>query len=1114
MAKEGDGAINNISTDALSWIVPDVSSSPTKIDGTVSVMNLFGTPAVGTTVKGSLQLKPVGPTVKDFPGFSFINPYSETKSFSEDLGEVSTDAQGNAVFDLKLHRFQNAIYRLVFLAEAKELGSGRTVYSQVRTTINPLPYLVGFSANSNLNFVRRGSQAAVQVIAIDNQNKKVATPALTEKVSRIDSVSTLMKNPAGTYVYGVQEKKIPIREVQTTISEAGNTIDVANSFDPGTYSYELYSSVNVDDATRVLEFRFSVVGDSGLHSRNPKVSEVKVRLNKRDFQAHDPIDIALEAPYPGSGFITIAKDKVYAHQFFHCETTECTQSIAMPEDLEGNGYVQVDYVRAVDSDDIYTNPFSSAVEPILVNAARRTVPITITSPNKVKPGTEIALSVSAIRPTKAVVSGVDEGILQVARYKRPDPMSVFYAKKSLEVSTTQILDLLLPEYEVERRLAAIGGDDDAILGKVKNPFKRKNQKPVVYFSDIIDLDAAPKILHVPVPDYFNGTVHFFAVGADLQSVGVTESTTTVQGDLIVQPTVPLAVAPGDVFTASALVTNIAADQKVVLSVQPEVNGIELVDTTGGKTPNPLFEKSISVGSEGVFEIPMRASDHLGDKSLTFTAKAGNKTASYTLSLSVRPPTIKRTQIVQTALTVGDNTVKNLPKLYADFGTKTARISNSPSVFLAGLSEYVGSYPYGCSEQLLSQIAFKVAYDLEPDAAFIRRALQLLAGRVVTDSGVALWDGESISNPDASMHAALVFLKLSERNIAIPDTQKSFLLQYLRDRVTLNPSTNAAALQSAKSLYYLTAFEEMVGDQVVALRTNLDSDPRFKGWNSGRIGLFLAGAYRGAQFTDEGNELIKKVVLPNKKAFLESGTNGAVHTFEDYLAVLAEYQEVLRKYFVSQYATSWAASLQSQINDELYAGHFSTYSAAKLALASSDAGTPIEIKAFSVGDESVTVNAKIPSFIQVISDGYAVTPPADSEHGIDIHREYVGKDGAVLSDLAHGVIKVGDEVTVRIRVRSNTTDVYNAVISDVLPAGFEIIKDSPHVECPDCFSPLFKQLLDDRALFFGDITTKPQLFEYRLRAVTKGEFVLPAITAESMYAPDVYGVFGSGRIRID
>ena len=60
--------------------------------------------------------------------------------------------------------------------------------------------------------------------------------------------------------------------------------------------------------------------------------------------------------------------------------------------------------------------------------------------------------------TPLLLFAVDEGILQVARYTTPDPLGFLFQKRSLDVGTVQILDLILPEFRAALMQAAPGGD--------------------------------------------------------------------------------------------------------------------------------------------------------------------------------------------------------------------------------------------------------------------------------------------------------------------------------------------------------------------------------------------------------------------------------------------------------------------------------------------------------------------------------------------------------------------------------------------------------------------------------------------------------------------------------
>ena len=102
--------------------------------------------------------------------------------------------------------------------------------------------------------------------------------------------------------------------------------------------------------------------------------------------------------------------------------------------------------------------------------------------------------------SRVAVLAVDEGILQVARYKNPDPLGYFFQKRMLEVETTQILDLILPEFKRFLALAAPGGDADGGFARHLNPFNRKRKPPVAYWSGVVDVGPGGRGLHAtPCP---------------------------------------------------------------------------------------------------------------------------------------------------------------------------------------------------------------------------------------------------------------------------------------------------------------------------------------------------------------------------------------------------------------------------------------------------------------------------------------------------------------------------------------------------------------------------------------------------------------------------------------
>jgi Large extracellular alpha-helical protein len=102
----------------------------------------------------------------------------------------------------------------------------------------------------------------------------------------------------------------------------------------------------------------------------------------------------------------------------------------------------------------------------------------------------------------------DEGILQVTDYKTPDPLGFYFRKCMLRVDTAQIVDLIIPEFSLLRSVSAFGGGGDI---QRLNPFKRVTEKPVVFWSGIVDADSTKREVVYDVPDYFDGTLKIMAV---------------------------------------------------------------------------------------------------------------------------------------------------------------------------------------------------------------------------------------------------------------------------------------------------------------------------------------------------------------------------------------------------------------------------------------------------------------------------------------------------------------------------------------------------------------------------------------------------------------------------
>ena len=117
------------------------------------------------------------------------------------------------------------------------------------------------------------------------------------------------------------------------------------------------------------------------------------------------------------------------------------------------------------------------------------------------------------------------------------------------------------------------------------------------------------------------------------------------------------------------------------------------------------------------------------------------------------------------------------------------------------------------------------------------------------------------------------------------------------------------------------------------------------------------------------------------------------------------------------------------------------------------------------------------------------------------------------------MKQGEVIVVDISIDAGLA-YKNVLVEDLLPACFEIenprIATSETVEWikKDIFEPGHIDIRDDRLLLFTDLPgTSNMHYRYVVRAVTKGKFILPAVSASCMYDPSIVSVSGQGDIEV-
>jgi alpha-2-macroglobulin len=101
----------------------------------------------------------------------------------------------------------------------------------------------------------------------------------------------------------------------------------------------------------------------------------------------------------------------------------------------------------------------------------------------------------------------------------------------------------------------------------------------------------------------------------------------------------------------------------------------------------------------------------------------------------------------------------------------------------------------------------------------------------------------------------------------------------------------------------------------------------------------------------------------------------------------------------------------------------------------------------------------------------------------------------------------------------STSIENVVITDLLPAGFEIenprTKDIPGMDwIKDGATPTALDVRDDRIHFFVDAYSNRQTYFYAVRAVSPGQYKMGPVSADAMYNGEYHSYNGAGIIRVE
>lgn len=1072
----------------------------------IDLQNLYGAPAAQHTLQADYNLVPASFKFAKYKDFTFKNPLQTQKvrAYNDNLPETKTDKDGKASIDIDLSSFEQGTYNLYLQINGFEAGSARGVSTGLSALVSPAEYLIGWKTDGDLNYIAKNTERKIEFIAIDNKLQPLDKSNLILTFARKEYAPSLVEQKNGTYEYQMTAHEQNISQTPLSIGSGGKS-ELLLTAEAGDYSL----SISDENGTILAKIDYSVAGETNLKFSADKDARLELKLDKSEYAAGENIAMQITAPYSGYGLITIERDNVYAYKWFKSHTTSVSEQITLPKDIEGNAYVNVAFFRSLQSPEIYTPAMSYAAAAFNINKSNRRLDIELNTPEIVKPGDDLVIGYKTSEPANIVIYGVNEGILQVANYKTPNLLNIFLNKKALQVYTYQIMDLIMPDISFLRRLSSVGGDggdDEEMLNLNLNPFARKTDKPVAFWSGILDTQNSSGNYTYHVPETFNGNLRVMAEAVSEARFGSAEKSVLARGDFALTPSGPYNAAPNDEFVIGLSVGNLLEQPaKIKFSLDAD-NGLEI-----------LSEKEqtldLAANSEALLKFRLKAGQSLGSKTLTFKAVNqldANQHAVMPYTLSIRPAVPFSTKF-DMGLAKNEYTLKKADDLYAEYRLQQLSASVSPLVLAQGLLQYLDKYPHYCTEQTISKVFPTVelffkspelvknidVYALFDDAVRILRERQTISG------GFTAWsnNGLEVDTRD-SLYAAHFLVLAKQHGFNVPENLLDSALEYSATIAAQQPE-NLDDIAPAYAAYILTLSGKTTTNYWLNLEEFFKANYA-KEWQQSLNAEFLASGYILLQ------DAKRALSLAGQYKNTQNPVDNAVNIY------------LLATHFPEKLKTLNKESLETLL-EPLKNANFATYSASWSVLALNAFNNftddknikfsefetfynPFPTVAYTPQTKDLTVSAAKPFYYVNNQQGFSKNATfSPMANGLEVSKTYYDKNDQTVSSA-----KLGDVLTVKVNYRSLGKDPINDVaFVDLLAGCFEVVDNSLTLD-DDTYS---YEIREDRVNVYATAFVSKHSFSYKVKVVAEGTFSLPPVYGSAMYQPLVRANSALSKISV-
>lgn len=1102
----------------LDWEPMEGEKKDQQLKGKLSANWLHGATAQNLKAEASVTYTQSQVVFKNYENYVFDDPSKKFTSETKEIFKGNLSAAGVADITADLHLEGEAPGMLKANVKARVYEPG----GNFSTSYFSIPFhtyetYVGIEdemTGSSNNMLSTNKAHAIKMVTLDTKGKPVSGKKLTIELHKISWKWWWDATEDDDFSYNGRSfsQCVQTDSLITKNGEAQWMLRVGAA-EWGRYLIKVWDA-DGHCSGKIVYMDWPGWGGRG-EEENPQGTKMLIfNANKDVYAVGENITLNIPTGFAGRALLSLESGTKVISSYWITAQKGMTQfTFPATKNMTPNVYAHITLLQphAQTSNDLPMRMYG--ILPLRVEDPATHLHPVITMADQLKPEQKSSVRIGE-RDGKAMtytIAIVDEGLLDLTRYRTPDVWSNFNERQALDVKTWDMFDNVAgADASKIKNLLSIGGDGSRgpLEGAKANRFK-----PVVLFLGPFHSGAGENKTHAfTLPNYV-GSVRVIVIAAENGNYGTSEKNVAVKKPLMLLGTLPRVLGPNESFKFPITVFAMESRIKKV-SVQLEVNG--LLTSTG----NTMQQITFTETGDKLVSFPLNVKGAIGKATVRVTARSGKEVAVYETEIEVRNPNPAIYNVSETTLDAGKLWAQScMPLGMKGSNHATIEVSSIPPLNLTKRLGYLIHYPYGCVEQTTSsvfpQLFLNKLLSLSSEQKNevdknIKTGITRLKTFQLNDGSLSYWQGDYETNDWGTCYAGHFMIEAERIGYILPYGFKEKWINY--QKTTARNWNDGDEVSQAYRLYLLALAKAPEIGAMNRMRLNkIQSTPAI--W-------YLAASYHLAGQTELAKEMTATALLTITDYKELSNTFGSDE--RDKAIILQSLSVMGQKTKAAPIMRELAATLNSSEYMNTQATAYALVSIATYTGATRIAsnihfsyhtqdGSWKEVHTTSPiwqytwnNNEANTVELKNMDqgilFAKVITTGIPIEgDKTDAANGLSMNIKYISMDGRMLNPAS---ITQGTDFMALVTLANTGPRNYQQMsLTQIFPSGWEIHNSrmAPSGKTYNYDVPDYEDIRDDRVNCFYDLAVKQKkTFMVLLHASYEGRFYLPTIYSEAMY----------------